>query len=121
MTEREAIENLKGCVVGYEVDEHGRPNGNVTADLTMEIINLAISALEKQETDRWIPVTERLPEKDGDYLVTLYDSMERWTEVLYWNPTFGGRWQGLIEDDLSDIENVSAWRPLPAPYQEEKV
>jgi hypothetical protein len=49
MSEREAIENLKGCVVSYEIDEHGRPNGNVTADLTMEIINLAISALEKQE------------------------------------------------------------------------
>ncbi len=49
MTNREAIENLKGCVVSYEVDEHGNPNGNVTADLTMEIINMAISALEKQE------------------------------------------------------------------------
>lgn len=52
MTNREAIENLKGCVVSYELDEHGRPNGNVTADLTMEIINLAISALEKQEADK---------------------------------------------------------------------
>lgn len=74
--------------------------------------------MERQEQQRWIPEEERLPEKDGNYLVTLYDSTERWTEVLYWNSTFGGRWQGLIEDDLSDIGNVSAWRPLPEPYQE---
>ena len=49
MKNREAIENLKGCVVSYEVDEHGNPNGNVTADLTMETINMAISALEFKE------------------------------------------------------------------------
>ena len=76
--------------------------------------------MERQEQQRWIPEEERLPEKDGNYLVTLYDSTERWTEVLCWNSTFGGRWQGLIEDDLSDIGNVSAWRPLPEPYQEDK-
>lgn len=59
MTEREAIENLKGCVVSYEIDEHGRPNGNVTADLTMDVINFAISALEKQE-----PMKPMAPELD---------------------------------------------------------
>ena len=32
----------------------------------MIALDLAISALEKQEQDRWIPVTERLPEED-DY------------------------------------------------------
>ena len=88
-----------------------------------DVIDLTITALkrmERQEQDRWISVTEKLPEEDGNYLVTLYDSIEGWTEVLYWNPTFGGRWQGLIEDDLSDIGNVSAWRPLPEPYQEEE-
>ena len=31
---------------------------------------MAISALEKQEQDRWIPVTKRLPEEDGEHLVT---------------------------------------------------
>lgn len=46
MTEREAIENLKGCVVSYEIDEHGRPNGNVTCDLTQEVLDMAITALE---------------------------------------------------------------------------
>lgn len=97
--------------------------GPVSRQKFADVIDLAIAALkrmERQEQQRWIPEEERLPEKDGNYLVTLYDSTERWTEVLYWNSTFGGRWQGLIEDDLSDIGNVSAWRPLPEPYQEDE-
>ena len=37
---------------------------------TKEMFRMAISALEKQEQDRWIPVTERLPEKDCSCRVT---------------------------------------------------
>ena len=35
----------------------------------LEALDMAISALKKQEEDRWIPVTERLPEeKDAGIL-----------------------------------------------------
>ena len=59
MENREVIEWLKGCVVSYEVDDKGRPNGNVTCDLTQEVIDMAISALEKQE-----PMKPMAPELD---------------------------------------------------------
>lgn len=49
MTEREAIEWLKGCVVSYEVDNKGKPNGNVTCELIQEVIDMAVSALEFKE------------------------------------------------------------------------
>ena len=52
MTNEEAIENLKGCVCGYEVGKDGKPNGNVTADLTQETIDMAIKALEKHTEER---------------------------------------------------------------------
>lgn len=48
MENREAIEILRGCVVSEE-RENGKPNGNITCDLTREVLNMAISALEKQE------------------------------------------------------------------------
>jgi len=35
-----------------------------------EALTIAIAAMEKQEQDRWIPVTERLPEKDCKCRVT---------------------------------------------------
>lgn len=48
MENREAIEILRGCVVSEE-RENGKPNGNITCDLTREVLNMAIAALEKQE------------------------------------------------------------------------
>ena len=135
MKPNEAIENLKGCVVSYEVDEHGNPNGNVTADLTMEIINMAISALKKQEQDRWIPVAESLPEEDGEYLVT-FD--RRYAEEYALDDIIGiapfeadcegfGIWQedfhpetlGSLGSDWVAIQ-VTAWRPLPEAFEVEE-
>ena len=39
----------------------------------MEALNLVISAVKELGKDRWTPVTEALPEEDGEYLVT-YES-----------------------------------------------
>ena len=63
MTEREAIEWLKGCVVSCEVDNKGKPNGNITCDLTQEVLDMAISALEKQEQTK-----EVVPHRNYQYL-----------------------------------------------------
>lgn len=60
MTKEEAIENLKGCVCGYEVGKDGKPNGNVTADLTQETIDMAIKALEAPPNDNWEGYSKRL-------------------------------------------------------------
>ena len=40
------------------------------SDFSDEALDLAISALEKQEQDRWIPVTERPPEDYEHVLVS---------------------------------------------------
>ena len=73
-----------------------------------EALGMAIEALEQT---RWIPVSERMPEKDEVVLIT-----NKWHEVdkaLY------------IGDEMFDIiinylqkEEVVAWMPLPQPYKE---
>ena len=52
MTSEEAIESLNGCIVSEEY-KNGKANGNVTCDLTREILSMAIAALrEKQEREK---------------------------------------------------------------------
>ena len=44
MTENEAIEELKNSIISYEVQNPS----NITCDLTTEVLDMAIQALEKQ-------------------------------------------------------------------------
>ena len=81
--------------------------------------------LEKQEQDGWIPVTERLPDKSEDYLVTNY--IEKWGDKItetceayyvYNDPIYKtSYWCGSENHKLGKI---SAWRQLPEPYTEEE-
>ena len=92
---------------------------------------LAISALEKQEQGRWIPVTERLPEDYGVYRITWKTS--RSNKMFIADSEFEpfldldnehGRFNGWLLDDYikvyPDVE-VIAWKPLEEPYTEEEV
>ena len=74
-----------------------------------------------QERQRWIPVTERLPE-DGDVVLCWYEYF-RFGEYNRMYRTYGigyyinGMWGG----DVSSGRNtkVLAWMPLPAPPEVE--
>lgn len=63
--------------------------------------------LEKQ-IPRWIPVTERLPENDGRYLVCNQPYKAQWVMIQeYWKDS---GWSG---------SSVTHWMPLPEPPKEE--
>lgn len=77
---------------------------------------MAIDALKKQEQERWIPVTERLPEENGRYIICYEDTT---TFLDYFN----GKWffpLGKHAMACEETGTIVAWRPLPEPFQEEK-
>lgn len=80
---------------------------------------------------RWIPVSERLPEEDGDYLlwgkvtdadeecycfIGEYDSCAE--QFGIWQEHFDGTTLGCLGSDFYEYEQVLAWMPLPEPYKE---
>lgn len=87
-----------------------------------EAYEMAIKALEQPtvEPQRWIPCSERLPEKaEGQYWVctnTGYQCQCRWTDDVYGLGS-NGEWAWKIFD-IPQYSHVVAWRPLPEPYKE---
>lgn len=79
---------------------------------------------------RWIPVSERLPEKDGGYLVYLegYLKGPGYMEVVKFTPNYRGAEEHLrgktiwykYDSDYGDCElsSVTHWMQLPVPPEE---
>lgn len=72
-------------------------------------------------TPKWIPVSERLPDTDGWYAVTVNDN-DGFPDLVepYWYDIEG--WsdgQGLyIKDSTFSDHILIAWMPLPEPYRQ---
>lgn len=91
-------------------------------------------ANEKKQESKWIPVSERLPEKRGDYLVT---QKATFTDYVYISVIgYALNLHDVDEYDFADkkrpgwyeydnewgyreLDDVVAWMPLPQPYKAE--
>ena len=80
-----------------------------------EVYDKAIKVLEQT---KWIPVSERLPEENGDYLVTIEwkgsCSGNIYTEIDIVEYDKTKKWRNCGVDDY-----VIAWMPLPELYKAE--
>lgn len=81
----------------------------------------------------WIPVTERLPDKDGDYLVFKRFAGNAWDDVVSFAKdgrkvskcTFEKKWQNVwyyYDNEWGYIRTdaVTHWMPLPEPPSGER-
>lgn len=125
MTEKKAGEVLKNQLAcekenrceGYceECQYHKSEEDWITA------LNVAISALKKQEADGWIPVSKDLPEKDCSCRVTVKNEIGKYVGDCFWNK--GKKqfenWNAYL-DCYIEVSDVTAWKPIEEPYTEEE-
>ena len=91
------------CSLNYEQGNMGEQK---------EWLRMSIEALEQQP--RWIPTSERLPEKDTYVLATT-----RWGEVTIAEMYSENDW--FIHEGATNVETdeIVAWMPLPPSYKAE--
>lgn len=122
MRNKKAIEILNRYDTNF-CHGDGRP---IPAEQIADAIDIAVSALEQQDRERWRSVEkEGGPEEDGEYLIT-WESPKNGRrfiadvecEVYISNGTC--TW--ILPDYMEVYGDVKiiAWRPIPDLYNEEK-
>lgn len=95
--------------------EYERIHGSLQGCLEFKQLAEWLKELKQlREQIRWIPVSERLPKK-GTRVLTC--SNDGYIEIQSIESTYG-YWENE-EGDWSDIDEITAWMPLPRPYKEE--
>lgn len=82
--------------------------------------NLLNRLNEEQDKHRWIPVEERLPEKDDIVLVTIEGTCGKTLTVKCIELGCYERTWFICSDIKLRKMRVVAWMPLPEPYQGDK-
>ena len=77
----------------------------------------AVEMLKKKRKPKWIPVTERLPEKPGNYLV--YANYAKGNLPFVDVDYYSGKNFATVYT-CCGYYRVSHWMPLPEPPEEEK-
>ncbi|MBR3580751.1 MAG: DUF551 domain-containing protein [Lachnospiraceae bacterium] len=111
MTREEAIRYL-----GVHSSTNG--SGLCTDEQHYEAKQMAIKAIEQT---RWIPCSERLPEEDGQYLITVkYVHVDGYDDIYAEHGEWGdGNWDMFCFGHCGQVETILAWMPLPEPYTAE--
>ena len=84
------------------------------------IMRCAADLLENDAAREWTPVTERLPSRNGSYIVHCDDSHEPTDERIWGDSVvlaadwYSGAWSWNENGDEYDLEGiVTHWMPLP--------
>lgn len=89
---------------------------------------IAQDVLDCPSARQWIPCSERLPDKEGEYLVTFSDEWNRnLVRALWYGTPFDlddrTMWTFYCEHEygfeaFKAEKPIVAWMPLPEPYKE---
>ena len=95
-------------------------DGTGTQQEVCKFLANLMDILEKQmigsgNPNKWIPVSERLPEKNVEVLVTT-----EWDCITIGEMFSSNDWFIHEGATNADIDDIKAWMPLPKPYESQE-
>ena len=100
----------------YDIDE-GDPNNDKVISESNAI--KIVQEVAEEYNDGWIPVSECLPNQDGEFTDVLITCESMVDGVFVQSAEFYLASDGsLVFDALYHYNKVLAWKPLPEPYRE---
>lgn len=114
----EKIEKLFDALKGLQTYKLAENDDRtlVDTDDVAEVLADYITTYTEQKTERWIPVTERLPAYGEDVLI----SIGGYCNVGYVVPVNEEeRYNWYFSGWYHSPNDVMAWMPLPEPFKEE--
>lgn len=120
MTIEEAIQLTRGCAELLEFDPMtGEPTPPHRLEYEQaQAIRVVLAEIENtmaSKQERWIPVSERLPEKSGDVLVCTYSGYIASVNYSSKHKQFNN-YDLLCFKNESVFDDVVAWMPMPEPF-----
>ena len=106
MTEGKAITIIEAVIAGTA-------DAFISEEAIHEALLMGISALEKQERDKWVPCSKRKPDIDSEVFIT--DSFGEIGHAYYVN--LGDRVCFVTAEEYTILEDVKAWKPVPEAYK----
>lgn len=130
LIDADALRNaLENNLQSFEemISEHGKGLAHGTR-LALMLVKEQPTISPENPQPQWIPVAERLPGENGNYIVTACDEGSPAGEGIWYSTVvvvaeyYRGSWtwyDGCHEYSLEGI--VTHWMPLPEPYNPEGV
>ena len=126
---------IKTIGTDIQLNLEGRSGLLKYSDEIKDILKALLDSQEKKlkalppvtPTQRWIPISERLPKTDGVYIVTrrLFDNqidIEPYyiVDACYFDGTNTWHNDNRINHNRHYVDDIIAWMPLPQPYEEKR-
>ena len=113
----EEIDNLYVDETDFGIECNMENRSDVACDNCYECIKEACkNIIRKHMNDEWIPVSIRMPEKAGTYIINVLDGERDIVTFAKWQ----NRYKRFDMTGARAYWRIIAWRPLPEPYRPER-
>lgn len=113
----EEIDNLYVDETDFGIECNMENRSDVACDNCYECIKEACkNIIRKHMNGGWIPVSIRMPEKAGTYIINVLDGERDIVTFAKWQ----NRYKRFDMTGARAYWRIIAWRPLPEPYRPER-